>query len=507
MKGLLDVWQTNHDVQFVLDPYQCVTYICDYMMKAQKGMSDLLHAASEEAKAGNMDIRRTVRHIGNKFLNAVKEPIQASCYSILQLPISNSSQKKEYINTSPAEEHVGLTKSLAELEELKPDSKDVTYKSNIDRYTIRPKKLETWSLSDYVVKIDIVYPKKKDKLHKDRNNDIFDINELEDQDESVSYCDEGDFPLRMRNGIMLRRRSKNKVIRFRNYRQKDDSENYCRERLMLYIPWRKEEDIQGKFGSYEEAFRAQYDKIKKIMKEYERMSEQLESVDEELEQEAHEHDPVVVPSTLHENDIQGDADPSISCDLAFREPDHTPQYQFDIGPFMGIAPAHTEHDDVDLIPNVMTDENYYELLGQLNKKQEEFHTHIMHQAAQSSEQVLCALHGGAGTGKSTVIRAIYQGLYRLLNKHSGEDFSVPHALLVAPTGRAAYNIHGCTIHRTFMIAANQKLEHRALSWDNLNILHNRFHGIEWILLDEFSMVGNTMLKLIHLRLQEAKGNW
>ena len=59
----------------------------------------------------------------------------------------------------------------------------------------------------------------------------------------------------------------------------------------------------------------------------------------------------------------------------------------------------------------MTDEKYYELLGQLNIKQEEFHTHIMHQAAQGSEQVLCALHGGGGTGKSTVTHAIYQGLY------------------------------------------------------------------------------------------------
>ena len=74
-------------------------------------------------------------------MNAVEEPIQASCYSILQLPISNSSRKKEYINTSLAEERVGLTKSLAELEELKPDSKDVTYKSNIDKYTMQPKKV------------------------------------------------------------------------------------------------------------------------------------------------------------------------------------------------------------------------------------------------------------------------------------------------------------------------------------------------------------------------------
>ena len=52
------------------------------MMKAQKGISDLLHVVSEEAKAGNMDVRQSVHYIGNKFLNAVEEPIQATCYSI-----------------------------------------------------------------------------------------------------------------------------------------------------------------------------------------------------------------------------------------------------------------------------------------------------------------------------------------------------------------------------------------------------------------------------------------
>ena len=35
-------------------------------------MSRLLEKASEEAKAGNKDITNRVRHIGNKFLNAVE---------------------------------------------------------------------------------------------------------------------------------------------------------------------------------------------------------------------------------------------------------------------------------------------------------------------------------------------------------------------------------------------------------------------------------------------------
>ena len=296
VKGLLAVWQGNHDVQFVLDPYQCVTYICDYMMKSQKGMSDLLRVACEEAKAGNMNLREQIRHMGNKFLNAVEEPIQACCYEILQLPRSNSTRKKEFINTSPPGERVGLTKSLYELEQLEPNSKDVTYKSNIDRYMMRPRQLATWCLADYVAKIDVVYPKKEKSSH-DMNEEVREPDEVEDDLQNILYNDEGNFPIRMRNGIMLRRRMKNKVIRFRNYRLKNDSEEYYRERLMLYVPWKKETDILGKFGSYEEAFFAKHDEVKDKIVVYEPMSSMLELVEEELEHEDNEINPVVAPST------------------------------------------------------------------------------------------------------------------------------------------------------------------------------------------------------------------
>ena len=317
MKGLLGVWQGNHDVQFVLDPYQCMTYICDYMMKSQKGMSDLLHAACEEAKAGNMNLREQVRHMGNKFLNAVEEPIQACCYEILQLPISNSTRKKEFINTSPPGERVGLTKSLYELEQLEPNSKHVTYKSNIDRYLMRPKQLAAWCLADYVAKIDIVYPKKEKSSHIDVNDEVIDPDEVEDNVQNISYNDEGNFPIRMRNGIMLRQRTKNRVILFRNYRLKNDSEEYYRERLMLYIPWKKETEILGKFGSYEEAFFAKHDEVRKKIAVYEPMSSVLELVEEDLEKENHENELVVAPSTQYENDMLGNADASASHELAF----------------------------------------------------------------------------------------------------------------------------------------------------------------------------------------------
>ena len=42
-----------------------------YITKGQRGMSRLLEKASEEAQSSNKDITNRVRHIGNKFLNAV----------------------------------------------------------------------------------------------------------------------------------------------------------------------------------------------------------------------------------------------------------------------------------------------------------------------------------------------------------------------------------------------------------------------------------------------------
>ena len=56
------------------------------------------------------------------------------------------------------------------------------------------------------------------------------------------------------------------------------------------------------------------------------------------------------------------------------------------------------------------------------------------------------------------------------------------------------------------LSANQKMEYRQLSWGNLNTLCKQFHGIQWILIDEFSMVGNHMLWFIYLCLQEIRGN-
>ena len=131
----------------------------------------------------------------------------------------------------------------------------------------------------------------------------------------------------------------------------------------------------------------------------------------------------------------------------------------------------------------------------------------MQQCLQNKNQILTYLHGGAGTGKSHVLKALYQGLYRLLNKNPGQQTNNLITLLVAPTGKAAYNITGHTIHCAFHIPANQSLStYSKLSWDTLNTLRAKYINLKWIISDEISMVSNNMLKYINFRLQEIKSN-
>ena len=53
-------------------------------MKGQRGMSRLLEIACKEAKSGYKDLVNQVRHIENKFLNAVEISAQEAVYLVFK---------------------------------------------------------------------------------------------------------------------------------------------------------------------------------------------------------------------------------------------------------------------------------------------------------------------------------------------------------------------------------------------------------------------------------------
>ena len=109
------------DIQFVLDVYACAVYIVNYISKGQKGMSQLLTQACNEARNGNSSIKQQVRDIGSKFINDVEISAQEAVYIVLQLPMRKASREIVFVHTSPAEERVQLLKPLDELQHLEDE--------------------------------------------------------------------------------------------------------------------------------------------------------------------------------------------------------------------------------------------------------------------------------------------------------------------------------------------------------------------------------------------------
>ena len=58
------------------------------------------------------------------------------------------------------------------------------------------------------------------------------------------------------------------------------------------------------------------------------------------------------------------------------------------------------------------------------------------------------IHGGAGSGKSTIIHEIAKWAEYILRK-SGDNPDQPYVIKLAPTGMAASNIKGATLHSAF----------------------------------------------------------
>lgn len=115
------------------------------------------------------------------------------------------------------------------------------------------------------------------------------------------------------------------------------------------------------------------------------------------------------------------------------------------------------------------------------------------------------LSGPGGVDKSHVIKLIHSDTIKLL-KLSGaiEPYHVC-VLLTAPTGVAAFNIGGVTLHSALLLGCNKFQGYKPLTTDKLNTLRSRLMSLQLLIIDEVSMVGSNMLLEIHKRLQEIKG--
>lgn len=127
----------------------------------------------------------------------------------------------------------------------------------------------------------------------------------------------------------------------------------------------------------------------------------------------------VAPSAQEQEAEAATEEPVESESYIYFNPDRVSEHRnYDIVIEIGTSVSRTA---VEVNENLMADENYRELLRCLNTKQRHFFNHVVHWIKTKDAPLYAFLTGGAGVGKSVVIRALYQTLYRHLNLAEGQN--------------------------------------------------------------------------------------
>lgn len=109
----------------------------------------------------------------------------------------------------------------------------------------------------------------------------------------------------------------------------------------------------------------------------------------------------------------------------------------------------------------------------------------------SKEPLLLIINGVGGTGKSYLIRAVKNCL--------GSKCAV-----TATTGKAAFNVNGVTVHSLLKLPIGPS-SHKDLKGESLAALQENLSTVKYIIIDEYSMLGQTTMGWIDRRCREVLG--
>lgn len=274
-----------------------------------------------------------------------------------------------------------------------------------------------------------------------------------------------------RDGCVITRRKKSKVIYSVGYNIDNDRENHFRELVMLYYPWRLESQLIGSCATFEDQYHSHKEIIESNLARYESMHSELfhcGNTDFEFD-----NDVTVSAQEQQENELDELEGDCISEHYKFFDPSGNATHSYDLGVDFGTSRKQIGTDE-SYVQGEMIDAEYRELVQSLNNTQKQFFTMFFH--GTSPKPLYNFLTDGAGVGKSVLLKALYQALVKFYNHRFGENSDEMKFLVCAPTGKAAYNVGGMTIHSAFNIPAEQGFNFKPLDLKQLNSFQTRFQS-------------------------------
>ena len=495
-KDLLRAWQGNMDIQYVTDAYSVVVYILSYITKAEQEMGLLLQRTQNEAKNGNLDAKAAFKQLGSMYLHNREVSAQEAVYRLTHMHLKECSRYVQFIPVGQNPVRMSLPLHVLQSKAQRSDNDSSIWMTSIvKRYENRPESAEfrDLCLASFCSEYRVVYLSQISA--KTASEDIIELN---------NKC-----------GFVKRRsRTQPAVVRYPRFSPTRDPEKYFHSLLQLFLPHYEAYHLKpSQFDTYEHFYKSGAVKCGGDVQRVQCIVDNNKALFEK------ESDEIDRAKQLLEDNIDLEDAWAQLCPETERERLRCLDLMKD-----KVVDEEDDADDTDCIPDLAGDphttctletnhvtmprRDALGLLRSLNVEQSVVFYAVRQWClqkllGQNPDPLRLFITGGAGTGKSHLIKAIHYESTRLLSQiaENPEDLTV---LLTAPTGVAAYNIGAATIHNTFSIGANVKMPYQPLGDEKVNSLRSRMGSLQILIIDEVSMVDHRLLTYVHGRLRQIK---
>ena len=478
--GLLKAVRSNMDIQAIVGYFDVIYYIISYATKNEKAQTKALRELGKNlGNLENTKSREVLRELGNCYQMTRDVSIQESVNRTLShLPMKFSDPGTIWVDVNPPEKQHGMLKAQSVLEGMPDKDTDVWVPGLCQKYSARPDSMLDVCYADFAAYY-ISYSGPPPK------SDVMDC--VEDDDTETPAAGRPSLPvITLKNKLgRMKKRGKQIVIRYYTPPIKSKPEEYYHSKICLFYPWVDHADIKGKFNTYKESFVDKESIIKPNWKRYQHLEDDdfqklLDDCNTLFEDfmEEEQAKPALSKEFLHTHPVAG-----------MKDPDDQKNFEF-------------EYADPPI-----TDTEYNRIVSSLNEKQRDIFDQIDDHSTRESQglkntQLIHFISGAGGCGKSFLIKA----LRHCINRKFSDGL---RCIVTALTGSASVTVDGMTIHTAcaldtqhgFMWISDFK---RIPAQKLANMKKAIFNKVLYLIIDEVSMMGASLLALLNARLNELK---
>lgn len=465
---ILKKWRANMDIQLVNGKEGLAYYVCKYVMKAEP--TQLTDELAKAFHAMDMDGRLTEKgrmmRLGMILLKRRQMSTQEAAFRICHLPFVYSSRTVIKITTLLPEKRMRKLKKPSDIAEMSDECVDIFEDSILDVYRKRPnsqefKKMCYYKFAQWYVKCPL-----------GSNNMIL-------TDKSACVRKKRHFACIRTSCISIH------------------TNEYYYSLLLQFLPHREEFELVENYTNAKEAFLAK----KHYLETNAGHSEKF--FDEIIEAVARLRTTMAL-TELDEDDGVDDIN-ELSEFSAIENTVDTHNLQVgiraDIDSDTFQAQQEVKWNSFKL--NDMSENQLVKNIQSMSVDQKRVLRFIHKKLYETKEQIKIFLTGKAGTGKSFLIDTLVNWLRLSQSKFSGHD----PVIVAAPTGIAAKNIKGRTLHSLLKLPVQRGKESDYSTKDTeplpertVKLIRTELKNKTFLIIDEVSMVGENMLININNRL-------